>query len=120
MATITATNGAGTTSPLEVLGYETNRESRNIVHDLIDGGIAVALISPRPRSGELRLLYPNEAEAWASLALHAQETSFALIDGDVPAVGMTYVVAPGSVRLTLDPETNAAWTLTVPYQEIEP
>lgn len=119
-STITASNSAGTTSPTLVLGYETTRESRNVVHDLIGGGIAVALIAPRPRSGELRLFYPVEADAWAALALHAEETTFALTDTDRPAVGMTYAVGDGGVRLGLDETTRNHWVVTVSYQEVTP
>ncbi len=108
----------GTTYPVMVLGYETDREGRNIVHDLIGGGVAVALIAPRPRSGELRLLYASEALALAAVSLHANETTFTLTNTDRPAIGMAYVVN-GSVRLELDPQTRRMWTVTVPYQEVE-
>lgn len=117
-STITATSGAGTTSPTLILGYATSRESRNIVHDIIGGGIAVALVAPRPRSGDLRLFYPEEADAWAALALHGHETTFSLTDTDRPGIGMTYVVN-GSVSLALDEQTRTRWTVTVPYQEVE-
>ena len=117
--TITATNGAGATSPSLILGYEADREGRNIVHDLIGGGIAVALIAPRPRSGDLQLFYPVEADAWASVALHAEESSFSVTDTDRPAVGMTYVVTDG-VKIALDSQTRNRWVVTVSFQEVEP
>lgn len=108
----------GTTSPQLVLGYDTARAGRNIVHDLIGGGIAVALIKPRLRSGRLELLYPVEADAWACLALHGLETTFQLTDTDVPAIGMRYVL-DGEIELRLDEQTQAVWIVTVPYQEVE-
>lgn len=117
--TITATNGAGTATPQLVYGYDTERQSRNVVHDLIGGDIAVSLIAPRRRSGRLQLLFDNEADAFACLALHAQETSFTLDVDDVPGVAMTYVVN-GTVRLVLDDETHDAWTVEAGYQEVQP
>lgn len=119
--TITADDASGTTTPLLVLGYDTARQSRNIVHDLIGGGIAVALIAPRPRSGVLELLYSVEADAWAALALHARETTFTLVDTDVPDVNMSYLLnGTADLGLSLDQDTRKVWVLAVPYQEIVP
>lgn len=119
-ATITANDTTGDqTTPTLILGYESDRESRNIIHDLIGGGIAVSLIAPRPRSGTITLFYPTEADAFAALELHSRETTFTLVDTDVPAVGMTYVL-DGSVTIALDDTTRVPWTLAVAYQEIEP
>lgn len=117
-ASITA-NGTpgGTTIPTLVLGYETSMESRNIIHDLIDGGIAASLIAPRPRSGDLRLFYPAEADAWASFGLHSLKTTFTLTEASRPSIGMTYVVS-GALRLELDDQTRDVWVVTVPYQEV--
>lgn len=117
--TITATASTATTTPVVVNGYQTSRQSQNIVHDLISGGIAVALIAPRPRSGTLRLVYETEADAFAALALHEAEDSFTLTDTDVSSVNMTYVLAPGgTLSLALDEETLTVWVLEVPYQEV--
>lgn len=114
--TISASVG-GVTYPRLVLGYETSRESRNVVHDLIGGGIAVALVAPRPRSGDLRLFYPEEVDAWGALELHSLEAVFTLTEASRPAVGMTYVVN-GSVSLALDDNTRKNWVVTIPYQEV--
>lgn len=111
----------GSTSPDLVLGYQTARHSRNLVHDLIGGGIAVSLIAPRLRSGVLNLFYRDEADGWAGLALHSRESSFTLTDTDVPEIGMSYVLSDGAdLELQLDPDTLTRWLLNVPYQEIVP
>lgn len=116
---ITVNDGtATTTSPALVLGYDTSRESLNIVHDIIGGGIAVTLIRPRPRQGTLELFYTTEAGAFAALSLHSRESTFTLSDTDRPAVSMTYV-ADGSMSLSLDTETRTRWVLSVGYQEVE-
>lgn len=114
---ITARNGAGSTAPVLIDGYEASRESRNVVHDLIGGGIAVTLILPRPRSGELTLRYDAEVQAWGALALLSHESAYSLTDSDRPGVGMTFVVN-GDVTLALDEDTRDTWTVQVPYQEI--
>lgn len=104
-------------SPTLVLGYGTSRESLNIVHDIIGGGIAVTLIRPRPRAGTLELFFSEETPAFEALELHSRESTFTLSDTDRPAVGMTYVVE-GTSDLALD-GSRKRWTLSVGYQEVE-
>jgi hypothetical protein len=119
-ATITAGDGSGTSSPLTVLSpWETRRTSRNVVHDLIGGGVAVALVAPRPRSGTMALLYPDEASAFACLELHTHETTFELVETDRPAVSMTYVLDGDGASVGLDPETLELFIVSVTYQEVE-
>ncbi len=115
--TITATSTGGTTTPLLVNGYEAARQSRNIIHDLLSDGIAVTLINPRPRSGTLRLLYDDEAAAFAALNLHAEETTFAIVSDERAGVGMIYVL-DGDVSIALDEETQTAWIVSVGFQEV--
>lgn len=118
-AVITINDGSGlTTSPALILGYETSRESQNIIHDLIGGGIAVALIRPRPRSGTLELFYLTEADAKSSLDLHSSEASFTLSEPDRPTWAMTYV-ASGALTVKLDEEGRRRWTVSVDYQEVD-
>ena len=117
---ITVNDGSGTsTSPALVLGYDTQRASQNIVHDIIGGGIAVSLIRPRPRAGTLELFYLTEAAAFAALDLHSIESTFSLADSDRPAVNMTYALDGSGVQVALDPETRNRWIVSVSYQEVE-
>lgn len=120
MNTITVQDGTGdTTVPDLVVGYETTREARTLIHDTLDGGIAVSLIPPRPRSGTLRLFYRSETAAKAAMDLHGRETSFGLESTERPTIDMSYVVT-GSVRVALDEATLDRWTVDVGYQEIAP
>lgn len=118
-ATITANApGAGTTTPLTILSpYGAQIRSRNVVHDLIGGGISVSLVQPRPRAGELRLLYETEAAADAALRLHYQEATFTLVESDRPTLNMTYAV-DGDLAIELDDQTLEVWIVTIGYQEI--
>lgn len=120
MTTLIAVNDGTeqSVSPALILGYETTRESQNIVHQIIGGGIAVALIRPNPRAGTLELFFLDEATANEALELHAREATFTLTDTDRPSVGMTYV-CDGSVVLSLDDATRKRWVLSVGYQEVE-
>lgn len=114
--TITANNGAGSTVPTAIEGYNPSRESRNVIYDLLDGSIAVAYIPPRPRSGTLRMLYKNQSDAFTAYTLHASPTAFTLSSTDVPAMGMTYVL-DGNLDIESDAEHGAWWVL-VGYQEV--
>lgn len=105
------------TTPLEVTGYAATRASRNVIHDTIDGGLAVVLVSPRPRSGTLELLYDDEAAAFAALNMHALETTFSLSSTERGAVGMTYVLA-GDLTIELEGQTRHLWLVRVAYQEV--
>jgi len=116
---ITVNDGSSDTiSPVLVLGYETERESQNIVHDIIGGGIGVTLIRPRPRSGTLNLLFTEEADAKDALDTLSRETTFTLSDTDRSTIAMTFV-ANGRIGLVLDSETRDTWEVAVDYQEVD-
>lgn len=113
---ISANNGAGTVTPLLVSGYTPSRQSRNLVHDLLDGSLGVSFIPPRPRSGQLRLLFRTEDDAFEAFNLFGAATSFTYTNTDVPSVGMTFVL-DGSVDLDLD-ALMGNWWVTVGFQEV--
>lgn len=116
---ITVNDGtSNTASPTLVLGYDTSRESQNIVHDIIGGGIAVSIVRPRPRQGRLELFFETEAQAFSALQLHSREATFTLNDSERPSVSMTYVTE-GGIGLSLDSATRNRWVLSVGYQEVE-
>lgn len=116
--TISANNGAGTSSPLTALSpYASTRTGRNVIHDLIGGDIAVSLVSPRPRSGTIEYLFDNEQDAFDCLTLHGEETSFTLT-ADLSTVSMTYVVDGSGVTIRLDEQSLRAWIVAVGYQAV--
>lgn len=117
-ATITADDGSGSSSPITVLSpWATSQTSRNIVHDIIGGGLLVSLVSPRPRSGVYEALFDTEEEAFACITLHEAETTFTLAEPDRPHVGMTYVI-DGALDVRLDDATLDLWIVTIGYQAV--
>lgn len=119
-ATISAGDGSGTTTPLEVLmPYQTSWAGRNIVHDLIGGGIAISLVTPRPRSGTLALLYATEDDAFGCAQLHTAETTFTLTETERPHLSMTYVIDSGGVTVELN-EDRDTWQVSIAFQEVTP
>lgn len=109
--------GPDSTQPILVTGYEATRQGRSTVHDLIGGGIAVALATPRPRAGTLELLYADEDEAFHALNMHALETTFTMFDTDRAGVAMTYTA--GTATITLDDTTRRMWLVKVDFQEVQ-
>lgn len=118
MPTIEAVDGSGISEPLTVLSqYVVDRWGRNVIHDLIGGGIAVALVPANPRRAQLRYLFDEQAAANDCLTLHAGVTAFTLTEPGDEYVSMAYVVA-GAITLELDPDTLTAWIVTVDVQEV--
>lgn len=115
--TISATNGAGTTGPLAVTGYATERQSRNIIHDVLDGGIAVSFVPLRPRSGTLVTVYDNRADAWAAYELYASSDTFTYVNAELPEVSMTFAL-DGRLSIEPDEEITGIWYVDVSYQEV--
>lgn len=115
--TITATNGAGSTSPLAVEKYAADRSSRNVIHDLLDGSLGVSFVAPRLRSGVLSLVYETRAEAWAGFNLHTQLTSFQYLSSEVAEIGMKYVLDGRGVTMTQH-EGTGLWLVAVEFQEV--
>lgn len=118
--TITRLTDDATTSPMMIqLPYQITDESRNIEDDLLNGDMAIALIAPRPGTGELTLLYDNETDARAGRSLHRVASAFALVDTDNPAANITYVLGPRGQTLSIDEDTQEMWALVVSYREVD-
>lgn len=119
--TITRLSDGATTAPtMIVLPYEVTDESRNIETDLLSGDMAITLVAPRPGTGDLTLLYPDEASARAGQALHRGRSAFTLVDTENPTANMTYALGRSGTRLAVDTETQDDWSLVVSYREVEP
>lgn len=115
---ITVNDGtAATSSPTLVLGYETARRGRNLFHEILGGGNAVSLIPADPRSGTLRLYYPDEADAAAAVELHGRGETLTITETDIATLDMEYAL-DGNVGYALDTETLDDWVVSVDYREI--
>ncbi len=114
----TITRGGTTIEPKMILGWETVRRSRNILHEVIGKPSPDVTVQPSaPRTGTLELFFLTEDAAVAADELHAAPGALTLVNDDHAARSMTYVI-DGDVRLRLDPATRLRWTLTVPFREV--
>jgi hypothetical protein len=114
----TITDGTTTVTPDEVLGYAASSTSGNAVHVLADSTeLDVTLGGDQPRKGTLSLLFVARADAWAARAMLIGVSTFVLVSSELPDIGMTFI-RTGDMDIQLDSETLAAWTLSVPFQEL--
>lgn len=111
------TRGATVIDPTLVLGYECSRDVPTITHVLLAGGTRHSLRAALPRTGTLALFFATYAAAWAAGGHLATTGPWVLTDTDVPAAGMTFIVA-GIVLIKLDPVTLRRWTIDVPFVEV--
>lgn len=115
----TITHSTGTITPQLIDGYQAASEARTIVHPIInredpDVSLRVAGL----RSGSFRCLFPAQADALAAFAVFRTPQVLTLNDPDVPAVGMSFVVAEGDISIELDGDTRSVWWVTVPFREV--
>lgn len=106
------------TTPILTDGYQSNRTSRTVVHEVL--GRSYPDITQFPmslRSGTLTLVYSNEADAVEAERMHVGGYVMTYADSDLPSAAMTYIVN-GSLTRELDPETRSVWLVTVDYQEV--
>lgn len=116
--TTTITAGETVITPTLVLGWETESESRNIIHDIL--GSPNPDITHRPaglRAGTLRLLFAEEEDAAEAFTLHRTVTLFQLVSTDRDELDMDYVTN-GRIRVLLDDETRDMWVVEVDYREV--
>lgn len=120
MAT-TITHSAGTFSPF-LNGYEAESEARNVVHPILNRSDPdVTYRAAGLRTGTFTILIGEQADAFAAYDILRLPQTFAISDPDVPALSMSFVIPEGTkIGIALDPETQAAWIITVPFAEVLP
>lgn len=118
--TITRTSDSATATALALLlPYAISDESRNIESDLLNGDLAITLVSPRPASVTLKFLFASEADARAARALHRAASTFTVADSTMPSLDMEYALGTGGQTLAIDDRGTGDWTLDVSIREVE-
>ena len=117
--TTTIALGATSLVPLIVNGYSSERESGNIVHDVLGTGAPSVTFGPAGlRTGTLELIVATMAAALAFEALHTQPGVLHLTDSDVVGVNMYYVTS-GKITVAISDE-RTTWAVKVDFQEVTP
>ena len=103
-----------------ITGYESTRESGNVIHSIIGRpSPEVTLRAAGLRTGNLEALLLLEADAIALESLLAKPKTLLLTDPDVTGVNMSFVLA-GPITRTLEDDTRRAWLVKFDFQEVAP
>lgn len=103
--------------------FAASRESANIVHDLVGGGVGISLLRAAPRAGTLTLYYPDRDAAYAAFNLLSERAAFTfdedyLAPETLPSFMLFAVVGRGAT-IRLDTETGTRWLVDVEFQELD-
>lgn len=134
----------GVIIPTLINGYQTARESRNVIHNVVGRSAPDVTLRPAAlRKGTLTMVFGGTAGGEGYIFLdgyitlletaaadaelsskdafdaHSEPNVFVLRDGNRSTIEMTYVV-DGQVTRELDPSTRRVWIVSVDYQEISP
>lgn len=115
----TITTDSLTITPTLVSDYDSSREGRNVIHQII--GRADPDVTLRPaslRTGRLEAIFADEAASLAAAAALAT-TETATLSDPATSVNMTFVLGPSGVQRMPDP-SRTVWVLTIDYVEVAP
>lgn len=115
MATIS--DGSTTITPLARLTLEESQESRNEIHELLGGGVAVTFGEYALRTGNLSLFFDNETASKSAYDFFKNGYVFEITDVDAPTADMFFVLAGSLTRTKVD-ELRNAWLISVDVQEV--
>lgn len=115
------THGADTITPTQVLGYQSEREGRNIVHPILGRPSPDVTLRPAGlRTGTLSMGFAGptaEGDSRFAENLHSNGGVFTLMSAERLTVPMSYVVA-GRIGRELEDESRDAWIVNVDFQEV--
>lgn len=117
MATIS--NGSSTITPTLRMTASSTLASRNKVHELMGGGVAVSFGSQPLRTATLELFFATEGAAATAETFHRDGYVFQITDAEVSSMNMYYTVA-GRIERELDKETGRRWVVKIDVQEVLP
>lgn len=115
----TIAKAGATVTALTVLGWDTTRPARTVVHAVIGKPEPdFTLRASGPRTGTVRYLFAELADAEACESLHGDAPApVTLTDPATPGSPMVYLVT-GAVHLTADDEAGTRWSVSVDFTEI--
>lgn len=117
MATIS--DGSTTITPTLRLNASDSYASRNIVHELLGGGVAITFGGEPKRTGTLDLYFNSETSANTAYAFLKNGYVFQLADTDAPTLNMNFVIA-GNISREWNTDTLNSWLISFDFQEVQP
>jgi len=113
----TITGSGDTIRPDLIMEYRTDRDSRNVYHNIIGKGEQdVSLEVDGKRYGKLTLFFSAKADAFAAYSALALGLPYDLADTDTPEVGMRFA-RDGKMAASLTRDRRH-WILEMEYREI--
>lgn len=109
----------GDFSPYLRLNAEQSIPSRNIIHELLGGGVAVTFGGDTLTTTGLEMLFTSEADSLDAYTKLNTGHIFQLTDYSKATTSMYFVVA-GTITREYLTETDDTWRITVDVQEVTP
>lgn len=113
------TSDVGNFSPYLRLTAEQTIASRNVVHELLGGGVSVTFGGESQATTTLEMLFTSEATALDAYNKLNTGHIFQLTDYSKTSTSMYFVVA-GNIQREYLTETEDTWLLNVDVQEVTP
>jgi hypothetical protein len=110
---------AGSFSPYLRLSAQQTIDSRNVIHPLLGGGVAVTFGGDSLATTTLELLFTSEADSLDAYTQLNDGHVFELTDYSKTSTS-TYFVVAGSIDRQYLTETEDTWLITVDIQEVIP
>lgn len=113
------TSDVGNFSPYLRLNAVQNIGTRNVVHELIGGGVAVTFGGDTLATSTLEMLFTSEA---ASLDAYNKLNTghiFQLTDYSKTSTSMYFVIS-GTITRTLEIESEDVWVISCDIQQVVP
>lgn len=113
------TSDVGSFSPLLRITATETVQSRNIIHELLGGGVAVSFGGDGLSSSTLDMVFTSEADCLDAYDQLNTGHIFELTDYSKPSTSMFFVVS-GNLTREYVIESEDTWTISVDIQEVTP
>jgi hypothetical protein len=113
------TSDVGSFSPYLRINAEETINSRNIIHELLGGGVSVTFGGNAKSTSSLEMLFTSEADALDAYTQLNEGHIFELEDYSKTSTSMYFVVS-GSINRQYLTESEDTWIVTCDIQQVEP
>lgn len=109
----------GSFSPLLRTTAELSIDSRNLIHELIGGGVAVTFGGSSKSTSTLEMLFSSEAAALDAYTQLNTGHIFQLTDYSKTSTSMYFVIS-GTISRAYEIESADTWVISCDIQEVTP
>lgn len=113
------TSDVGDFSPLLRMNADQSIASRNVIHELLGGGVAVTFGAEAKSTTTLEMLFTSEAACLDAFTKLNTGHLFQLTDYSKTSTSMYFAVA-GTIQRSYEIESDDTWVITVDVQEVQP